>query len=131
MFWTNLLAARTQMGVSFVFHIIFSVLGVGLPVLLCISEGLALFRKDAHMMMLARQWTRAFAILFAIGAVWEANNVWLTYLIVGLLTAFPFVAQTLTTAFFIPLMLILIGIVLRGASFVFRSFKYNHITFAE
>ncbi|GLV56797.1 cytochrome ubiquinol oxidase subunit I [Dictyobacter sp. S3.2.2.5] len=82
MFWTNLLAARTQMGVSFVFHIIFSVLGVGLPVLLCISEGLALFRKDAHMMMLARQWTRAFAILFAIGAVsgtiveFEISLVW-------------------------------------------------------
>ncbi|GCE03392.1 cytochrome d ubiquinol oxidase subunit II [Dictyobacter aurantiacus] len=61
----------------------------------------------------------------AIGAVWEANNVWLTYLIVGLMTAFPFVAQTLTTAFFIPLVLILIGIVLRGAAFVFRTFSAN------
>ena len=82
MFWTNLLAARTQMGVSFIFHIIFSVLGVGLPVLLCIAEGLALFRKNKDMMMLARQWTRAFAILFAIGAVsgtiveFEISLVW-------------------------------------------------------
>lgn len=67
--FTNLIAARTQMGVSFVFHIVFSVLGVGLPVLLCLAEGLALLRKDASLMMLARQWTRAFAILFAIGAV--------------------------------------------------------------
>jgi cytochrome bd ubiquinol oxidase subunit I len=67
--FTNLIAARTQMGVSFVFHIIFSVLGVGLPILLCIAEGLALLRKDASLMALARQWTRAFAILFAVGAV--------------------------------------------------------------
>jgi cytochrome d ubiquinol oxidase subunit I len=57
------------MGVSFVFHIIFSVLGVGWPVLLCIAEGLALLRKDVSLMALARQWTRAFAVLFAIGAV--------------------------------------------------------------
>ncbi|MBV9614627.1 MAG: cytochrome ubiquinol oxidase subunit I, partial [Ktedonobacteraceae bacterium] len=63
--FTNLLAARSQMGVSFVFHIVFSVLGVGLPVLLCLAEGLALLRKDASLMLLARQWTRVFAILFA------------------------------------------------------------------
>src|ERR1700756_578565 len=61
----------------------------------------------------------------AIAPVWEANNVWLTYLIVGLLTAFPIVLQLLTTALFIPLVLILLGIVLRGATFVFRSFSTN------
>lgn len=61
----------------------------------------------------------------AIAPVWEANNVWLTYLVVGLLTAFPIVAQLLTTALFIPLVLILIGIVLRGSTFVFRSFSSN------
>lgn len=80
--FTNLIAARTQMGVSFVFHIIFSVLGVGLPVLLCLAEGLALLRKDASLMTLARRWTRVFAILFAIGAVsgtiveFEISLVW-------------------------------------------------------
>lgn len=79
---TNLLAARIQMGMSFVFHIIFSALGVGWPVLLCLAEGLALWRKDASLMALARQWTRAFAILFAIGAVsgtiveFEISLVW-------------------------------------------------------
>src|SRR5438270_695091 len=49
----TLLAARAQMGTSLVFHIIFSVLGVGLPLLLCIAEGLALRRKDPAMMTLA------------------------------------------------------------------------------
>ncbi|HEY4387933.1 MAG TPA: cytochrome d ubiquinol oxidase subunit II [Ktedonobacteraceae bacterium] len=59
----------------------------------------------------------------AIAPVWEANNVWLTFLIVGLLTAFPIAIQLLATALFIPFVLILIGIVLRGATFVFRSFS--------
>jgi cytochrome d ubiquinol oxidase subunit II len=57
----------------------------------------------------------------AIGPVWEANNVWLVYLIVGLFTAFPIVAATLATALFIPFSLILIGVVLRGASFAFEA----------
>src|SRR2546429_5853749 len=64
----TLLAARAQMGTSLVFHIIFSVLGVGLPLLLCIAEGLALRRKDPAMMTLARRWARSAVIIFAIGA---------------------------------------------------------------
>ena len=62
----------------------------------------------------------------AIGPVWEANNVWLTFLVVGLFTGFPIVAQMLSTALFIPLVLILLGIVLRGSSFVFRS-QLGHV----
>src|SRR5258706_9069230 len=57
----------------------------------------------------------------AIGPVWEANNVWLVYLVVGLYTAFPIVASTLAIALFIPLSLALIGIVLRGAAFAFEA----------
>jgi cytochrome d ubiquinol oxidase subunit II len=60
-------------------------------------------------------------IVHALGPVWEANNVWLIYLIVGLFTAFPPVAATLATALFIPFSLILVGVVLRGASFAFRT----------
>ncbi|GAC1512399.1 MAG: cytochrome ubiquinol oxidase subunit I [Ktedonobacteraceae bacterium] len=100
MFFTNLIAARTQMGVSFVFHIIFSVLGVGLPVLLCIAEGLALLRKDTSLMALSRQWTRAFAILFAIGAVsgtiveFEISLVWPTFAgNAGAIISLPFATE--------------------------------------
>ncbi len=60
-------------------------------------------------------------ILAAMGPVWEANNVWLIFAIVGAFTAFPLVFSTLSVALFIPLTLALIGIVLRGASFVFRT----------
>src|SRR5438552_1262582 len=66
---SDLLAAPAQMGTSLAFHIIFASLGVGLPLLLCIAEGLALWRKDATWMTLTRRWTKAFALLFAIGAV--------------------------------------------------------------
>ena len=82
---SELLAARAQMGTSLAFHIVFAVLGVGLPLLLCIAEGLALWRKDAVWMMLTRRWTKAFALLFAIGAVsgtilsFEIGLLWPTY----------------------------------------------------
>ena len=66
---SDLLAARAQMGTSLAFHIIFSALGVGLPLLLCLAEGLALKDKDPNWMLLTRRWAKAAAILFAIGAV--------------------------------------------------------------
>ncbi len=63
----------------------------------------------------------------AIGPVWEANNVWLIYLVVGLLTAFPPVAYTLAIALFIPFVLALIGVVMRGASFAFETHIANSV----
>lgn len=57
----------------------------------------------------------------ALGPVWEANHVWLIFLIVGLFTAFPVVFATLSVVLFVPFTLALIGIVLRGAAFVFRT----------
>jgi cytochrome bd ubiquinol oxidase subunit I len=81
----NLLAARAQMGTSLIFHIVFSALGVGLPLLLCIAEGLALRNRDGTWLALARQWTKAFSILFAIGAVsgaiveFELSLLWPTW----------------------------------------------------
>ncbi|HEU0027587.1 MAG TPA: cytochrome ubiquinol oxidase subunit I [Ktedonobacterales bacterium] len=66
---SNELAARMQTGISLGFHIIFAVLGVGLPLLLLIAEGLGLRYRDATWYTLARRWSKAFAILFVTGAV--------------------------------------------------------------
>ena len=66
-----------------------------------------------------RQWE---LINKAIGPVWEANHVWLIFLIVGLFTAFPPAFATLSTVLFVPFTLALIGIVLRGAAFIFRTY---------
>jgi len=62
------------------------------------------------------------AIAEAIGPVWEANHVWLIFLIVLLFTCFPSAYAAASTALFWPLHLVLIGIVLRGAAFVFRAY---------
>jgi cytochrome d ubiquinol oxidase subunit II len=57
----------------------------------------------------------------AIGPIWEANNVWLVLVIVVLFTAFPPAFAAILTALFVPLSVMLVGIVLRGAAFAFRS----------
>ena len=58
----------------------------------------------------------------ALGPVWEANHVWLIFLIVGLFNVFPSAFALLSIALFFPLSVVLIGIVLRGAAFVFRYY---------
>lgn len=63
------LAGRAQMGTSLAFHIIFASLGIGLPMLLLIVEGLGLLRHDDSWRLLARRWSKAFGLLFAVGAV--------------------------------------------------------------
>lgn len=61
------------------------------------------------------------AISHAMGPVWEANHVWLIFLVVLLFSCFPPAFSALSIAFFVPFHLVLVGIVLRGACFVFRS----------
>jgi len=63
------LTGRAQMGTSLAFHIVFASIGVGLPVLMFIAEGLALRHHDSVWLALARRWSKAFGILFAVGAV--------------------------------------------------------------
>jgi cytochrome d ubiquinol oxidase subunit II len=59
----------------------------------------------------------------SIGPVWEANHVWLIYILVMWWTGFPRTFAAATTTLFIPLALALAGIVLRGASFAFRKYS--------
>jgi cytochrome bd ubiquinol oxidase subunit I len=66
---SSLLAARIQMAVSLGFHIIFASLGVGLPLFLLFAEWRALRTGDPVWRALARRWSKAFGILFAVGAV--------------------------------------------------------------
>jgi cytochrome bd ubiquinol oxidase subunit II len=53
--------------------------------------------------------------------VWEANHVWLIFIIVVLWTAFPEAFGALTSTLYVPLALAAVGIVLRGAGFAFRK----------
>jgi len=56
-----------------------------------------------------------------LGPVWEANHVWLIFLLVGLMNVFPEAFAAFMSALFIPLTIALLGIVLRGAGFIFRT----------
>jgi cytochrome d ubiquinol oxidase subunit II len=58
----------------------------------------------------------------SIAPIWEANHVWLIVVVVLLFTAFPVAFATLGIVLHIPITLMLIGIVLRGSAFVFRSY---------
>jgi cytochrome bd ubiquinol oxidase subunit II len=62
----------------------------------------------------------------AIGPVWEANHVWMIVAVVLLFTAYPPAFATIMTTLHVPLSLMLIGIVLRGSSFVFRKAAPTH-----
>jgi cytochrome bd ubiquinol oxidase subunit II len=63
------------------------------------------------------------AIARAMGPVWEANHVWLIFLIVLLFTGFPAAFAALSVGLFTPFHLVLLGIILRGAAFVFRAYS--------
>ena len=73
----------------------------------------------------------------SIGPVWEANHVWLIYVLVIWWTGFPSSFAPAMSTLIIPLLFALLGIVLRGASFAFRKFaetvaeaKFSGIIFA-
>jgi cytochrome d ubiquinol oxidase subunit II len=63
------------------------------------------------------------AIAHAMGPVWEANHVWLIFVVVLLFTGFPPAYAALGIALFVPFHLVLLGIILRGAAFVFRAYS--------
>ena len=65
-------------------------------------------------------------IAHALAPIWEANHVWLILVIVLLFTCFPAAFATIAIALHIPLTLMLVGIVLRGSAFIFRSYGSDH-----
>ena len=56
----------------------------------------------------------------AIGPVWEANHVWLIFVLVVLWTGFSSAFEAIFSTLFIPLSLAALGIVLRGSGFAFH-----------
>src|SRR6266581_8646961 len=66
---SDLLAARSQMGVSLAFHIIFAVVGIAMPVMMVVAERRWQVTGHAIYLDLAKRWAKGTAILFAVGAV--------------------------------------------------------------
>src|SRR5690606_1968749 len=85
------------MGMSLAFHIVFATVGIGMPVLMAIAEGLHLRRGDPVHLELARRWAHGTAILFAVGAVsgtvlsFELGLLWPTFMAhAGSIIGMPF-----------------------------------------
>jgi cytochrome d ubiquinol oxidase subunit II len=57
----------------------------------------------------------------SLSPVWEANHVWLIFILVVLWTAFPDAFAAVMTTLYVPISLAAVGIVLRGAGFAFRK----------
>jgi cytochrome bd ubiquinol oxidase subunit II len=57
----------------------------------------------------------------AMGPVWEANHVWLIFVMVLTWTAFPAVFAGITAAYWVPLSIAALGIVARGSALAFRK----------
>jgi cytochrome bd ubiquinol oxidase subunit II len=58
----------------------------------------------------------------AIQPVWEANHIWLILLVVLMFSGFPTAYSSISVGLAVPTFLILLGIVLRGSSYVFRAY---------
>ena len=83
---SDLLAARSQMAMSLGFHIIFAMVGIGMPLLMVMAERRWQRTGDRVYLELAHRWGKGTAILFAVGAVsgtvlsFELGLLWPTFM---------------------------------------------------
>src|ERR1044072_768744 len=66
---SDLLAARSQMGISLAFHIVFAVVGIAMPLRMVVAARRWQVTGHGIYLDLAKRWSRGTAILFAVGAV--------------------------------------------------------------
>lgn len=66
---SDLFAARSQMALSLAFHIVFAAIGIGMPLLMVLSEMMWLRTREAAWLEITHAWARGVAVFFAVGAV--------------------------------------------------------------
>jgi cytochrome bd ubiquinol oxidase subunit II len=98
MFWVSLLA------ISILLYVLLDGLDLGVGLLFGLASGEA----------------RRGAMLSAVAPIWDGNETWLVVTAVILWGAFPLVYATLLSAFYLPLIVMLLGLILRGVAFEFR-----------
>src|SRR5271163_2898187 len=99
MFWATLLA------VSILLYVLLDGFDLGIGILF----GLTRNEKSRQ------------AMLSAVSPIWDGNETWLVVTGVILWGAFPVVYATLFSAFYLPLLVMLAGLILRGVAFEFRN----------
>jgi cytochrome d ubiquinol oxidase subunit II len=98
MFWVSLLA------ISILLYVVLDGIDLGVGLLFGVATGEA----------------RRGAMLSAVAPIWDGNETWLVVTAVILWGAFPVVYATLLSAFYLPLIIMLLGLILRGVAFEFR-----------
>jgi cytochrome bd ubiquinol oxidase subunit II len=98
MFWVSLLA------ISILLYVLLDGVDLGVGLLFGLSSSEA----------------RRGAMLSAVAPIWDGNETWLVVTAVILWGAFPLVYATLLSAFYLPLVVMLAGLILRGVAFEFR-----------
>src|SRR3954469_13099895 len=98
MFWVSLLA------ISILLYVLLDGVDLGVGLLFGVAKGEA----------------RRSAMLSAVAPIWDGNETWLVVTAVILWGAFPVVYATLLSAFYLPVIIMLLGLILRGVAFEFR-----------
>src|ERR1700744_2251029 len=98
MFWVSLLA------ISILLYVLLDGVDLGVGLLFGLASGEA----------------RRSAMLSAVAPIWDGNETWLVVTAVILWGAFPPVYASLLSAFYLPLIVMLLGLILRGVAFEFR-----------
>src|SRR5260370_15874461 len=98
MFWVSLLA------ISILLSVLHDGVDIGVGLLFGLANGEA----------------KRGAMLSAVAPIWDGNETWLVVTAVILWGAFPAVYSPLLSAFYLPLIIMLLGLILRGVAFEFR-----------
>jgi cytochrome d ubiquinol oxidase subunit II len=98
-FWVSLLA------ISILLYVLLDGMDLGVGIL----SGFARGEEQRHV------------ILSAVAPIWDGNETWLVVTGVILWGAFPVVYATLLSTFYLPVFLMLVGLILRGVAFEFRN----------
>jgi cytochrome bd ubiquinol oxidase subunit II len=99
MFWVSLLA------ISILLYVLLDGFDLGIGMLFGLTNSEA----------------RRRAMLSTVAPIWDGNETWLVVTGVVLWGAFPMVYATLLSAFYLPLIVMLAGLILRGVAFEFRQ----------
>jgi len=97
------------MGVAILVYVVLDGFDLGIGILFAVAEDP---EKDV--------------MIAAIGPFWDANETWLVLAVGLLLVAFPAAHGVILTALYLPVFLLLVGLILRGVAFDFRAKVPTH-----
>src|SRR5689334_16498985 len=96
----DIVYGRVLMGTTLAVHILFAITGMAIPLLISLAELIGILRRDATYTLMARRWTKALLVLFAVGAVtgtvvaFQLSLLWPSFMtIAGKVISLPFTIE--------------------------------------